>query len=122
MARTAIAVTTLVADSSVLIPTATTISPTNNHILTLPTGVAFAEFFLVIDATFSGAKNYTIKAGASPALNKGQGDLVLALNRVKHRAGPFTSARFMQADGSIHIDVASGATGTIEAVVMPQTV
>ena len=123
MARTAIVATQLVGTSSALVPAGTTIDPTNNHILTIPRGAAFDEFFFVINATFAGSKNYTIKAGVSPpARNQGQGDLVVALNAVKHRVGPFPSARFMQADGSIHVDVQAGATGTIEAVVMPQAV
>jgi hypothetical protein len=83
--------------------------------------VPLEEVYLVIAATFAGAKNYTIKAGANPpALNAGQGDLVIAINNTTKLVGPLTSARFVQKDGSLNVDVEAAATGTIAAIHVPR--
>ena len=119
MARTAVTVTTLTANANTANPAGTTIDPTNGHIIS---GVPSEELVLEINATFAGAKNYTVKAGANPpGLSAGQGDLVVALNAVIGRIGPLTSARFVQADGSIWVDVEAAATGTIKAFWVPRT-
>lgn len=119
MARTAVTVTELTPNSSVADPAGTAVDPTNGHIVS---GVPLEELMLEIDSTFAGAKNFTVKAGANPPADAaGQGDLVVALNATVELFGPFTSARFIQADGSLHFDVEAGATGTVKAIHMPRT-
>lgn len=119
MARTAVTVTELVPNGSVADPATTAIDPTNGHVIS---GANLEELYLRINATFAGAKNYTIKAGANPpALEAGQGDLVIAINNAVKVVGPFSSQRFAQKDGSLNVDVEAAATGTIAAVHVPRT-
>lgn len=120
MARTALTVTELVPNGQIADPAGNAVDPANGHIINEP--INFEELYLEINSTFAGAKTFTIKAGAyPPALSSGQGDLVITLNAAIGRCGPFTSARFKQADGSMWIDVAAGATGTIKAIHVPRT-
>lgn len=119
MARTAITVTNLTANAVTADPAGTDVDPTNGHIVS---GVPLEELMLEIDSTFAGAKVFTVLAGASPpALSAGQGDLAVSLNASVGLVGPFESARFAQADGSLHVNVAASATGTIKAIRMPRT-
>lgn len=119
MARTAVTVTELTANSSVADPAGTALDPTNGHIIS---GVPLEELMLEIDSTFAGAKNFTVKAGANPPADAaGQGDLVVSINAAVRLFGPFTSARFIQADGSLWLDAETGATGTVKAIHVPRT-
>lgn len=110
MARTAVTPTTLAADASTLQATGSALDPANGHVIAGPT--VDSHLLIDIDSTFAGAKTFTIKAGvlAGGAL----GDLVVSLNaqRALIRVSLW---RFMQVDGSINIDVAAAATGTIRA-------
>lgn len=64
----------------------------------------------------------TVLAGANPpALEAGQGDLVATLAVGSHLIGPFTSGRFSQADGTVHVDYETAANVTITALHMPRT-
>lgn len=67
--------------------------------------------------------NIIIRAGDSiyPAVLSGQGDVTLSVAATTGLAwlGPFSSARVLQSDGSMHIDFASGFTGTIAAYKLP---
>lgn len=123
MARTAVTVNTLSPNASVAAPTTTAIDPTNGHYVACPGPLE--ELFIIIGATYAGSKNYTFLAGDNPpAFNAGQGNLVVAANNTTKWVGPFTSARFVQSgaeSGYLHIDVESGATGTIAAVYVPRT-
>lgn len=121
MARTALTVTKLAANSSVADPAGNAVDPTNGHVLTLPEDATLEEIFLEINSTFAGSKNFTVKAGANPpALEAGQGDLIVAINAAVRLVGPFTSGRFMQAGGSLWVDVEAAATGTIKAIHLPR--
>lgn len=121
MARTAITVTTLGKNGNVNPPATTSVDTTNGHKVT-PTGPV-ENLVLIIAATDTAARNYTIVAGDNPpAVAAGQGNLVLSLNNTTHWVGPLESSRFLQSDGTISIDVATGATGTITAVQLPKTV
>jgi hypothetical protein len=120
MARTLLTVTDLVANASVAEPAGNAVDVANGHYV--PGSVPLEELVIDVNQTFAGAKNITIKAGANPpALAAGQGDLVIAINAATRRIGPFTSARFSQADGSLWIDLEAGTTGTIKAIHMPRT-
>src|ERR1035437_246384 len=62
------------------------------------------------------AKKYTVKAGANPpAESAGQGDFQSAsiAQNAYDWFGPFESARFLQADGTINIDYEAGFTGNV---------
>lgn len=115
MARTAVTVTQLVANSEVASPAGTTVDPTNGHSIS---GAPLSELMLEINSTFAGAKTFTVKAGVGPTA--ANGDLVVSLNNATGLVGPFESDRFGQADGSLWVDVAASATGTIKAFHMPR--
>ena len=119
MARTATTITELAANASTADPAGTNVDPTNGHIIS--PSFTLEELYIEINSTFSGAKVFTIKAGANPpALSAGQGDLAISLNAAIGRVGPLSSARFAQKDGSVWIDVAASATGTIKAFHVPR--
>lgn len=72
--------------------------------------------------TTTATTNVTVKAGVyPPALNAGQGDLVVACPVGTTFIGPFTSARFVRADGTLNVDSATAANHTITAFKLPRT-
>ena len=112
MARTALPVTT--AYNSGAAPTATAVDPTNGHVIAA-SATPTEELLIVVNNTFAGTKVVTIKAGDSPpALAAGQGDLAItcaaSTDGIPLRV---ESARFLQADGTINLDIAASMTGTI---------
>lgn len=120
MARTVLTVNELAANSSIADPAGNAVDVANGHYI--PATTNLEELYLRVNLTFAGAKNITIKAGASPpALSAGQGDLVVAINNATKILGPFSSARFAQADGTMNIDLEAATTGTIYAFHMPRT-
>lgn len=122
MARTALTLTALAPNSSIADAAGNAVDPTNGHTLALTGEQSLEEIYLEINSTFAGAKNFTVKAGVyPPALSAGQGDLVVSINNAVRLLGPFTSARFAQADGSLYVDAEAGATGTIKAFHVPRT-
>lgn len=122
MARTAVTKHTFTAltTAGLTDPTPTTLDATNHHVIAAP-----AESELIVlkfKNTTATSKGITLKAGFGP--QAGVGDLAfsaIAQNAIRWY-GPFPSARFLQADGTINIDVDSGATGEITAYVLPRTV
>jgi hypothetical protein len=115
MARTALTVNTLTRDASLVQPAGNAVDPANGHVLAAE-GVDQATF-LDIDSTFAGAKTFTIKAGAFST--QPNADLVISLNAQRALIGPLSSGKYAQADGTINIDVAAAATGTIRAYRIP---
>ncbi len=131
MARTAIPVTNLVKDSGVQIPTATAVDPTNGHYVDI-SGEA-GRLLIHINNTYAGTKVVTIKAGTTnpPAFRNSLGDATYTASASDRCiVGPFESARFVQPAGGtdggnggrIFIDLASGITGSIAALFIPDTV
>jgi hypothetical protein len=126
MARTAIGITTLTPNTAQTVPAGTTIDATNSHVLTIPRPATPGEVVINVTNTTASTKTVTLKAGASPpALLSGGGDIVLSLTDgsttpTRGRIGPINAARFLQADGTINVDVAAGTTGTIEALYIPR--
>lgn len=125
MARTAITPTTLTANAVVADPAGTAIDATNHHVFTPSSPLE--EFVLRVVNTYDGAKAATIKAGDNPPADcAGQGDLTVSCGdgdptpSVKW-VGPLTSARFIQNDGTVNIDVAASMTGTITVFQIPRT-
>lgn len=123
MARTAVTKNTFTGHTAAGLtdPTPTTLDATNHHVIAAPSESEL--LVLKFKNTTATSKGITLKAGAGYPL-VGQGDLALtaiAQNAIRWY-GPFTSARFMQADGTINIDVDSGATGEITAYVIPRNV
>jgi hypothetical protein len=121
MARTAVTVTTLTANTGVTEPAGTTADPTNDHVVA---GIPAEELILRFANTNGSDRVATIKAGDSPpALEAGLGDLditVPATTGVRW-VGPLTSARFAQDNGDINIDLAASFAGTVTAYRIPRT-
>jgi hypothetical protein len=122
MARTAVHVTEMTPNTAVADPTGTTADTTNDHVIDVsayPTN----EILIRIKQTDASARVATIKAGDNPPADAaGQGDLTksMAQNEVWW-IGPLTSARFIQNDGTILVDLATSFAGTIEVFHIPRT-
>ena len=112
-----IAVTSLGSNNSTVGTTGTASGATN----IISTANLPLEQVMLVAVVTNATTNVTIKAGDSPpALSSGQGDLVKALVVGTHYIGPFTSARFMQNDGSLNVDVATAANVTLAALRLPR--
>lgn len=112
MPRTALPQTTVYNTGAA--PTATAIDPTNHHVIAASATPA-EELLIVVNNTFAGTKTVTVKAGGNPpALGAGQGDLVVTC-AASTNGCPIRveSARFIQSDGTINLDIAAAMTGTI---------
>ena len=125
MARTAVTASPFVANSSLADPAGTNLDPTNGHTIAKASP---SRTVLRVTNTASATKVVTVKAGASnpPAFAGGLGDLTytLGVGNVTTQVvflGPFDSSRFLQSDGSLSVDIASGATGTITAFTLPKS-
>lgn len=130
MARTQIPLTNLAKNGLVNAPAGTAVDVANGHYIDV--GGLAGRLLLWINNTFAGTKVCTIKAGVNPpAYRKDIGDLaVTAPNAAAAYAGPFESARFVQAPGGtdggaggrIFLDLTAGMTGTIAALWLPDGV
>jgi hypothetical protein len=124
MARTAVVPRALVKNSNLIGTSgATTIDST-----LVTNGVTIAnakpERLLIRVTNTEGSTNtVTVKAGDNPpALRAGQGDLVVtvaATSGVQY-IGPLESDKYLQADGSLEIDLETGMTGSLDALYMPR--
>lgn len=122
MADTAITLTTLGLNAETANPAGTAIVHANTHVIT-PTK-PLSKVAVRLTNTTASSKDFTILAGDNPpAHSAGQGDLVVTLG-----AGDSTpvikwvvleSARFIQDNGTIRINVASSTTGNIAALQLP---
>lgn len=120
MARTAVTVTTLAGNAVTADPAGTTADPTTGHSID-PTGPT-EQIVIRIKQTDASARVATVKAGAyPPAESAGQGALTksMAQNEVWW-VGPLESARFVQADGKIYVDLAASFAGTVSAFLIPR--
>ena len=128
MARTNLPVTNLVVNAKTAIST-TNIDQANGMNLALassaiPSAANTDKLVLVVDNTAAGAHNFILRAGASnpPAFRAGLGDLTISVGATTTvYIGPFDYARFVQSDGSLNIDFDAGTTGTIQALLVPDT-
>lgn len=110
---------------SALTPNARTADPAG----TAPTAtnivqcaVCPTEKVLLRAVVVTATTNVTVKAGDNPpALAAGGGDLVAACVVGTNFIGPFESARFVQSDGTLNVDVATPANVTLTAIRLPRT-
>lgn len=125
MARSAVTIATLDINTFEA-ATADAIDATNGHSIDIGTsGADCSELVIEVTHTTASEKDVTVKAGDNPPADaSGQGDLVEAF-----AAGDSTpvvksivleSARFIQDDGLIHIDIEAGTTGSIKAFTLPK--
>jgi hypothetical protein len=124
MARTALTPVVLTANTVVADPAGTALDATNDHYFTAtePTH----EYVIRVTNTTSTTKTVQLKAGDNPPADaSGQGDLTLSLTDGSSTPttkwyGPFSSARFLQNDGTVSIDVDASMTGTITVFRIPR--
>lgn len=114
MARTAVPLTDLTTATSTADPAGTTADPTNGHTIT---GTRPEVLTLRVKNTTGGALNAILRAGTFPlAESSGQGDLTVSVGAgATVFIGPTESARFLQNDGSVSLDLQAGFTGTVTA-------
>lgn len=114
MARTNVPVTDLTAATSTADPAGTTADPTNGHTIT---GVRPEVLVFRVKNTTAGPLNAIVRAGSQPlAPSSGQGDLTVAVGAgATVWLGPLESARFLQNDGSVSLDLQATFTGTVTA-------
>jgi hypothetical protein len=125
MADTAVATVSLAKAGDYTIDTGvgTAIVHANTHVIT-PSG-PLENGFLVVQNTFNGAKAVTIKAGDNPpAFSAGQGDLSVSVadgdaSYAAEIIGGLESARFLQDNGTLRVDVAANMTGFMYWVQLP---
>lgn len=127
MARTAVAYSPLVYNAALVDPAGVALNPgaSAGHVVPAagPGAQAVPELTLLRVVVGTTGGNVTVKAGTQPlAISSGQGDLVTTVaNSGTVWIGPFDSARFLQADGSMLVDVASAVVpGTITAFKVPR--
>lgn len=120
MARTAVTVNTLTANTAVE-ATDTTADTTNDHVVS---GVPCEELILRFANTNGSDRVATILAGDNPPADAaGQGDLAVTVPATTgvRWVGPLSSARFVQSDGTVLIDLAASFAGTVTAYRVPRT-
>lgn len=109
------------------IATPDAIDKDNGHVIAA--GANFKRLLILvhISAGTGTGGAVTLKAGtAHPAFRRGLGDLVRGDNVIANDEfciGPIETARYLQADGTIHLDITdtsnSNIAGTIEAYELP---
>lgn len=125
MARTAITITDLPTGTGGSALTTVNIDATNHHVINLGSR-RLEDCIIVVQNTFDGAKDITVKAGDSPpALEAGLGDLVIEAADGDPTVVPLfiaalSSGRFLQSDGTVNIDIEAAMTGTIGVLHKPQ--
>ena len=124
MARTALTVTTITANTATADPAGDDLDPTNGHYLTVSSPLD--EYVIRVTHTTSSTKTVTVKAGDNPPADAaGVGDLTTSfgagnVTAVVKWIGPLTSSRFIQNDGTLSIDVQASATGKIAVFRIPR--
>lgn len=123
MARTAVTVTTLAANTAAA-DTTTNIDATNSHSIDC-SAFPLEELVIRITNTTASTKTATIKAGSNPPADaQGQGDLTVSLTdgstTPQTKTVVLSSARFIQTGSTVNIDIAAGMTGTIAALRIPR--
>lgn len=127
MPRTAVTPTVLTANDATAEGAGTTIDGT---LVTNGVSVALThpleEHILEVTHTSDAEKDLTVAAGDDPPADAaGQGALVEAfaagnVTAVTKFVGPLTSSRFIQNDGTLHIDFETGFTGTLRVIRVPR--
>jgi len=121
MARTAVTVETL-SRTGATSPAGTTADTTNDHSVDLG-GYPLEEFVFRFTNTNGSDRVATIVAGDTPpALSQGQGnlDITVPATTGDMSVAGLESARFIQSDGLVHIDLAASYAGKVYAVRVPR--
>ncbi len=119
MARDSVPITQLTLSGGVAEPAGTSIVPANGA--TIAAGGDTRKLIVRVTNTHGSDHVVTVRAGANPpAFRQGIGDAsvtVAATTGVQYLT--IESARFVQSDGSVHLDFDTGMTGTVMAFRLP---
>jgi len=142
MARTSVPVTTLTSETAVADPAGTALDATDHHVIDCA-GIPIEELAIRVVNTTASEKTVTVVAGDSPPADQaGLGPLSIVCDAatvdtyyltqavdaesieittpVVEWASGLISARHLQSDGTVNVDVESGMTGTISAFRIPR--
>jgi hypothetical protein len=129
VARTNLPLTDLTGNAGVLESTTAIDQPNGMNVVVtseaIPAKGELQDVILIVSNTAAAAHNAIIRAGAGPvpAFRASLGDLTVSVtNATTQIIGPFESARFAQADGSLNLDFDVGMTGTVAALRVPRTI
>lgn len=112
MARDTVIPTLLTLNAGVAKPAGYTIVPANG--VNVPNTCPTRRLIFHVANTSGASANVTFRAGINPpAVEAGQGDLVIAVAAGATQVINIDSGRFYQADGSMNIDFDGGFTGTL---------
>jgi len=117
MAKTTVTATQLAFNTmsaSLPVTAGTVINAANTMVIDYPNE---GKLLLVLNNTYAGAKNFTIKAG--DFFSSVMGDMVLALAQNEVRFLVLESARFKNSDGQIEIAFEASTTGFVMALLLP---
>lgn len=128
MSRTQIPLTTLTRNAITDSPAGTPIDQSNGMYIdmtttAIPAGPGSESLMIEVRTTNGADKTVTVRAGAGGGVTPGAairspiGDLTLTAHAATSGGviGGLESARFMQSNGQVYIDFASGTTGWITA-------
>lgn len=124
MARAAVTVTVLTPNTVVADLAGNALDATNHHVVTVEHPLD--SYIIRITNTTASTKAVTIKAGDSPpATSAGQGDLSVScaagnVTPVVKYIGALESARFIQNDGTLNLDVDAAMTGYVACFRIPR--
>lgn len=122
MARTAVAYSSLVANSNLTDVAGTTIDGTNHHVIN---SAKPERTLLRVTNTDGTDRTITVKAGNTnpPAVATGLGDLTVTVAATTgvQWIGPFESGRFLNSDGTMYINVGASLAGKITAFLVPKS-
>lgn len=126
MARTNVPLSALAPNDVLADPAGTGADDTDGNIVNPLAdwpNAALEEIVLRVVNADTGSCEVTVSAGSDPpALEAGVGDLVETVAAGDTAfLGPFTSARFAQSDGSLHIDCDDDTSVTLTALHVPRT-
>jgi hypothetical protein len=118
MARTAIPITALAANAGVNTGAGTAVDVANGHAIAAASETD--RLLLRVTNTSGSIRVVTVKAGSR--FRAGVGDLTVSVPATTGDMliGPLESARFVQADGGVDVDLAAGHTGAVWAFRLPK--
>jgi hypothetical protein len=121
MPRDAVAVTALASGAATATPAGVAVNTTNGA--TIGAIGDGSRVVVRVTNTHTATHIVTFKAGVNPpALRAGLGDLEVSLLKETDVLVVLETARFVQADGTINVDYATGLTGAISVLKIPKSV
>jgi len=114
MARDAVTITTVALNAETAEPAGTAVTPANGQ--SIAAGGDTRGLLIRLACTAAGGCTFTFQSGSKPpAETASAGDLAVTMANGDESWVALEGARFVQSDGSIHIDNGGSDTGTVQA-------